>query len=163
MRLYDPLGWLSSTTILAKLEFQNSWLFGVEWNDRLPDDIEKRWLEYRTNLKYIEDIKIPSWLEHLNVLKLKFMFFRTRTKIYLIQAKIKILLCWTDVLFSSAVIKILIANIEKYYKKNTYTKNAKTNNIKKNNKQNKINKQKLKWVHLTIPRVDLCGATLLAK
>ena len=41
VRLYDPLGWLSPTTILAQLEFQNLWLLGVEWNDRLPNDIEK--------------------------------------------------------------------------------------------------------------------------
>ncbi|XP_065356376.1 uncharacterized protein LOC135950776 [Calliphora vicina] len=61
-KLYDPLGWLSPTTILAKIEFQNLWLLGLDWNDCLPETLKMKWLEYRNNLKELEKIKIRRWI-----------------------------------------------------------------------------------------------------
>lgn len=61
-KLYDPLGWLAPYTILAKIEFQDLWLLGIDWNESLPEDIKLRWLEYRKHLKILEEINILRWI-----------------------------------------------------------------------------------------------------
>ena len=128
-KLYDPLGWLSPTTILAKIEFQNLQLLGIEWNDRLPDDVEKKWLVYRRNLKHLEEIKIPCWLGTLKNAKVKIHGFSDSSKLA----------------YAAAV-----------YAKTLSGSDTKVYLIQAKTKVGPIKR-------LTIPRMELCGASLLAK
>lgn len=65
-KLYDPLGWITPTIILAKLLIQQLWLSGVDWDEQVPKSIGNVWLEYRQQLKHLETIQIPRWLHTTN-------------------------------------------------------------------------------------------------
>ncbi|XP_036347149.1 uncharacterized protein LOC118756495 [Rhagoletis pomonella] len=60
-KLFDPLGWLAPTTIIAKIMFQRLWMEGLDWNDPLPTKLNAEWLQYRDSLHELESIKIPRW------------------------------------------------------------------------------------------------------
>lgn len=61
-KIFDPLGWLSPVTIVAKILFQETWSSPIDWNDELPTSILSGWKKFRSNLKDIEHINIPRWL-----------------------------------------------------------------------------------------------------
>ncbi|XP_024875256.1 uncharacterized protein LOC112456750, partial [Temnothorax curvispinosus] len=62
-RLFDPLGWLAPTTVLAKILFQSTWLLGLDWHTQLTDTDVRRWLEFQAGLPLLETIRVPRWLE----------------------------------------------------------------------------------------------------
>lgn len=63
-KLFDPLGWLAPSIIIAKIMFQKLWLLGLSWDDILPTDISKEWFHFRDNLQQIEQIRIPRWIKY---------------------------------------------------------------------------------------------------
>ncbi|XP_059223359.1 uncharacterized protein LOC131997084 [Stomoxys calcitrans] len=62
-RLFDPLGWLAPTTIMAKIMFQTLWREGLDWTDPLPANLHNEWSKYRTALKDIEKLSLPRWFK----------------------------------------------------------------------------------------------------
>lgn len=48
-KLFDPLGWLAPTIIIAKTFLQELWLSGLDWDQILPENLSERWLNYRNN------------------------------------------------------------------------------------------------------------------
>ncbi|XP_075162954.1 uncharacterized protein LOC142235578 [Haematobia irritans] len=60
-RLFDPLGWLAPTTIIAKIMFQHLWREGLDWTDPLPKNLHDEWSKYRVALKDIEKLSLPRW------------------------------------------------------------------------------------------------------
>jgi len=61
-KLFDPLGWLSPTTVLAKIFIQSTWLLGVDWDTPLPDTEVRQWWRFQAELYRLEQINIPRWL-----------------------------------------------------------------------------------------------------
>ena len=61
-RLFDPLGLLAPVLITPKILFQNLWLRGLTWDEFLPEDILKTWLEWRIDLTSLEDLRLPRCL-----------------------------------------------------------------------------------------------------
>lgn len=61
-RLFDPLGWVAPSVIIAKIIFQKLWLLGLSWDDPLPVAVNDEWKEFRKNLSRLENIKIPRWV-----------------------------------------------------------------------------------------------------
>ncbi|XP_037049650.1 uncharacterized protein LOC119083940 [Bradysia coprophila] len=62
-KLFDPIGWLSPVTIVAKTFMQSLWsLKEIGWDDKIPDEKLKFWESYRSQLKSLERIKIPRWI-----------------------------------------------------------------------------------------------------
>lgn len=61
-KIFDPLGWISATTIIAKIIFQQLWKLKIEWNDVLPEEMQRVWIQFRNKLKSLEEIKIPRWI-----------------------------------------------------------------------------------------------------
>lgn len=61
-KLFDPLGWLAPSTILAKIYFQSTWLLGIDWDTTLPDDQVHRWVKFVEELPLLEALRIPRWL-----------------------------------------------------------------------------------------------------
>ena len=49
-KVYDPLCLLSPITIRAKIFIQELWERGFEWDEPLPDDIQKQWLDIAQDL-----------------------------------------------------------------------------------------------------------------
>lgn len=61
-RLFDPLGWVSPSLIVAKMIIQKLWLSGIGWDDEVPSNILKDWLTYRSDLYQLSELKIPRWI-----------------------------------------------------------------------------------------------------
>lgn len=62
-RLFDPLGWLNPIVVIAKMHVKRLWQLGVDWDDTLPDDFSHEWHHYLEQLRDIERITIPRWLQ----------------------------------------------------------------------------------------------------
>ncbi|XP_049883593.1 uncharacterized protein LOC126379074 [Pectinophora gossypiella] len=61
-KLYDPLGWLSPTTIKAKLLFQKMWMSKNEWDEPVSAAVVKEWEDIRQDLHNVNKLTIPRWL-----------------------------------------------------------------------------------------------------
>jgi hypothetical protein len=64
-KLFDPLGWLSPTIIQAKVLLQQLWLSGINWDEKLPENIAIKWRKYKQALPELEQVKIPRWINNL--------------------------------------------------------------------------------------------------
>lgn len=58
-KIFDLLGLISCVTILPKIIFQRLWEQGTAWDEPLPPDIQKEWLNRRTQPPEISAICIP--------------------------------------------------------------------------------------------------------
>jgi hypothetical protein len=57
-KVFDPMGWLAPTIIKAKIMFQQLWKLNIGWDEALPLTIHKEWVQFRGNLKFIENLSI---------------------------------------------------------------------------------------------------------
>lgn len=60
-RMFDPIGWLEPVTITPKLMMQQLWLLKLEWDDPIPESMNREWTAYRTNLNRLAQLKIHRW------------------------------------------------------------------------------------------------------
>uniref|UniRef100_UPI003075E0E5 hypothetical protein n=1 Tax=Proteus faecis TaxID=2050967 RepID=UPI003075E0E5 len=60
-RLFDPLGWVAPSIVIAKMMIQKLWLAGVEWDEEVPDNLVNEWFDYREELMHINRVNIPRW------------------------------------------------------------------------------------------------------
>ena len=58
-KLYDPVGWLAPVIVVAKLLMQELWLRKLDWDERLPDDLQGQWFDYHNTLNNLESLKVP--------------------------------------------------------------------------------------------------------
>lgn len=65
-KLFDPLGWLSPTIILAKILLQKLWLSKVSWDDKLSPELTKEWKEFEDSLHNLQSINISRWLPNFD-------------------------------------------------------------------------------------------------
>jgi len=56
--LFDPLGLLVPCIVTTKVLLQSLWLAGVSWEDTLPNDIQSKWQEIKSEL-YKFQFEIP--------------------------------------------------------------------------------------------------------
>lgn len=60
-RLFDPLGWLAPSIILAKMFIQKLWLAGLEWDQEIPNNLLQEWNTYSNSLSSLINIRFPRW------------------------------------------------------------------------------------------------------
>ncbi len=60
-KLFDPLGWLGPTVIKPKIMFQKMWKEELRWDDAISEELANEWIEFRSELKVLERVKIPRW------------------------------------------------------------------------------------------------------
>lgn len=65
-RLYDPLGWVAPSLILAKILIQKLWLAGIGWDEAVPDKLLNEWVTYRGDQIKLCEIRIPRWVSTSN-------------------------------------------------------------------------------------------------
>ena len=58
-KTFDALGWFSPSTIKAKILMQKLWELKVDWDDPVPGDIYRAWLQWRTELHLLSQMTIP--------------------------------------------------------------------------------------------------------
>ncbi|XP_055902810.1 uncharacterized protein LOC129938987 [Eupeodes corollae] len=61
-KIFDPLGWVSPTIIMAKIILQKLWLLKIGWDDRLPNEIIEESTKFHTQLHLLNQINIPRIL-----------------------------------------------------------------------------------------------------
>ncbi|GFY67244.1 DUF5641 domain-containing protein [Trichonephila inaurata madagascariensis] len=59
-RVFDPLGLLSPCVVFMKILLQELWKLNLEWDEPIPEDLNKQWAAFRKELHLIEKMKIPS-------------------------------------------------------------------------------------------------------
>ncbi|XP_037932583.1 uncharacterized protein LOC119667365 [Teleopsis dalmanni] len=57
-RLFDPLGLLSPVVVMAKIFIQELWNLKMDWDEKLPTELHKQWLEFRNNLTKVNCLQI---------------------------------------------------------------------------------------------------------
>ncbi|XP_039764230.1 uncharacterized protein LOC120636738 [Pararge aegeria] len=65
-RLFDPFGWLAPVIVMAKVLIQKLWLCSLGWDDELPVELREEWMKYRGELIHLQHLKIPRWLKTTN-------------------------------------------------------------------------------------------------
>lgn len=72
-RIFDPLGLIGPIVTTAKIFMQGLWGLQSHWDDKLPDDKVKEWLEFQDSLGLINEIKINRFVlsEDFGILCLK--------------------------------------------------------------------------------------------
>lgn len=74
--IYDPLGWIQPLVVSAKLIMQEVWKIKIEWDELLPEELVKKWMNCKKNFDDISSIKIPRWIKYAdNVKKYQLMGF----------------------------------------------------------------------------------------
>lgn len=58
-KIFDPLGLIGPSVILGKIIIQKLWLLKSDWDDPVPDELARTWLEFYKHLSAINDIQIP--------------------------------------------------------------------------------------------------------
>ncbi|XP_047538585.1 uncharacterized protein LOC125072117 [Vanessa atalanta] len=61
-RLYDPLGWVGPSLIIAKVMIQKLWLAGLDWDEEIPENLLQEWLTYREEQIVLGNIRLPRWV-----------------------------------------------------------------------------------------------------
>ncbi|CAL1274780.1 unnamed protein product, partial [Larinioides sclopetarius] len=61
--IFDPLGISSPVTIIPKFMLQESWNLGLKWDDVLPEDISKRFLNWLKRIQCLSEVKVPRWMK----------------------------------------------------------------------------------------------------
>ncbi|XP_075162974.1 uncharacterized protein LOC142235597 [Haematobia irritans] len=74
-RLYDPLGWLTPSTLLAKSLFKELWERGGNWDEKLPTFLEQKWIAYRSGLHEFSKLRIPRRIGTVNYSLVELHFF----------------------------------------------------------------------------------------
>lgn len=67
-RTFDPIGWLTPSTVVAKILFQDLWQETQDWDAPVSEDILLRWNDYCHQLQaFIPKIKIPRNILAVNI------------------------------------------------------------------------------------------------
>lgn len=61
-RLFDPLGWVAPTVIIAKVMIQKLWLIGINWDEEVPRNLLQEWCTYRDELSTLSNVRVPRWM-----------------------------------------------------------------------------------------------------
>ncbi|UYV73747.1 hypothetical protein LAZ67_11000696, partial [Cordylochernes scorpioides] len=61
-RIYDPLGWMAPLVIIFKIMLQKLWAKGCNWDERLPECIQRRWTGIEGDVNQLNKISIPRYI-----------------------------------------------------------------------------------------------------
>lgn len=128
--LYDPIGFLAPTIIIAKMFIQTLWTSKVDWDETLDSELERKWLRFQNSLPKLEEITVPRWIGSLSTTVLELHGFSDASK-----------------LAYSAVIYARTMNSDGTFKVVIVIGKSKVAPIKT----------------ITQPKLELCGAVLLAR
>lgn len=56
--IFDPVGFLSPCTFLAKCIMQDLWKLSIGWDDSLPSDLRDKWFSFISSLSCLSSLKI---------------------------------------------------------------------------------------------------------
>nr|XP_049706052.1 uncharacterized protein LOC126056570 [Helicoverpa armigera] len=65
-KLFDPLGWIAPSLILAKMLIQKLWMEKTGWDDKISQTLIDEWLTIRKDFEEVKNIYIDRWLGTLS-------------------------------------------------------------------------------------------------
>ncbi|XP_061706724.1 uncharacterized protein LOC133517425 [Cydia pomonella] len=60
--LFDPMGWLAPSVVMAKIFLQKTWSRGLAWDTELPEDLKTEWKTFCRGLEHLSDVKLERWI-----------------------------------------------------------------------------------------------------
>lgn len=60
-QIFDPLGLISPCVIKAKLIIQQLWQLGVNWDESIPMEIHRAWVDFSNQILSMNNITIPRY------------------------------------------------------------------------------------------------------
>ncbi|XP_035232507.1 uncharacterized protein LOC118204282 [Stegodyphus dumicola] len=132
-RIFDPLGLLSPFTIRAKFILQVLWMKKISWDEEIPVDLQKIWLQWCSEVLDLSELRVPRNVLNLNIQE---------------STDILELHCFCDA-------------SQKAYGAAIYARVVKDNNIEVNLLVSKSRVTQLRKI--TLPRLELLGALLAAR
>jgi hypothetical protein len=57
--VFDPLGLVAPVILEGKIIVQELSRDGKGWDDPIPEDIQTRWLDWKSQLRNLADLKVP--------------------------------------------------------------------------------------------------------
>lgn len=61
-KLFDPLGWIAPSTVMAKILLQKLWLEKITWDQNVNDTLSAEWRKMKQDLTSVNDIHVDTWL-----------------------------------------------------------------------------------------------------
>ena len=61
-KLFDPLGLLGPTVVLAKILIQQLWKLQLEWDTPVPPEIQDFWIKFKQQLQLLNDVKFNRFI-----------------------------------------------------------------------------------------------------
>lgn len=61
-KIFDPLGLLSAAIIKPKILLQRLWCAKLQWDEPIPKELAKDWLNFSNNLSYLYNIHLPRYV-----------------------------------------------------------------------------------------------------
>lgn len=132
--LFDPLGFISPVLIAAKSIFQLLWLEKMEWDDDITAYYSEKWNRIRNELNLLNELEIPRWI-----------FTSTNSKPELIG------FCDASTTAYAAVV----------YVRTIYNNEVRISLLMSKARVAPMNEKKMGVI--TIPKLELCSALLLAR
>jgi hypothetical protein len=66
-KIFDPLGWFQPIVVCAKIFMQDIWRLNLKWDDLIPAEFHKRWIELEKSLSIMHTIEIPRYFSRAAV------------------------------------------------------------------------------------------------
>jgi len=63
--IFDPIGWLAPLIIVAKILMQRVHQLKTAWDKALPENIQQQWLSFKQDLSNLKDLEIPRYYSHV--------------------------------------------------------------------------------------------------
>lgn len=60
--IFDPIGFVSPTTLIPKLMLQQLWKDDLTWDQPVTEDLAQKFMSWIKELHYLQQIEIPRWV-----------------------------------------------------------------------------------------------------
>lgn len=61
-KIFDPLGFVGPVVTSAKLIFREVGLLNLNWDEEVPEELAKRWRDFREELCALNNLQLPRWI-----------------------------------------------------------------------------------------------------